>query len=92
MTKEISTIPGIIDSAKETVSRDVRDILGQADHLLKNATQSVTDELSATRYAVSEMACSAANTTNDYVRSNPWRIVGIAALAGVFIGALISRR
>ena len=34
----------------------------------------------------------AARATDEYVRDNPWRAVGIAAGIGVIIGMLISRR
>ena len=34
----------------------------------------------------------AARVTDEYVRDNPWRAVGIAAGVGVIIGMLISRR
>lgn len=34
----------------------------------------------------------AAKTTDDYVHENPWKAVGIAAVAGLLLGALISRR
>ena len=34
----------------------------------------------------------AARATDDYVRDNPWQAVGIAAVAGLVLGILISRR
>jgi ElaB/YqjD/DUF883 family membrane-anchored ribosome-binding protein len=34
----------------------------------------------------------AMDTTDAYVRANPWRAVGISAAAGALIGFLISRR
>ena len=34
----------------------------------------------------------AAKATDDYVRENPWQAVGIAAMAGLVLGILISRR
>lgn len=34
----------------------------------------------------------AARATDDYVHENPWKAVGIAAVAGLLLGALISRR
>jgi ElaB/YqjD/DUF883 family membrane-anchored ribosome-binding protein len=34
----------------------------------------------------------AAKVTDDYVRENPWQAVGIAAVAGMVLGILISRR
>lgn len=41
---------------------------------------------------VQDGAKAAMTTTDDYVRSNPWRAVGIAAAVGAFIGFFASRR
>lgn len=40
---------------------------------------------------VQEGAKQAMTTTDEYVRSNPWRAVGIAAAAGAIIGFLAAR-
>lgn len=92
MTTEKSTIPGATETPQETLTRNFKEILGKADHLLKDAGHSVAEEFSATGHAVADKACRVANTTHEYVRGNPWKIVGIAAVAGIFIGTLISRR
>lgn len=92
MTTEITTSPGTIENAKDSLVRDLKGIVGKADHLLKDAGHSVAEEFSATRHAMSEKACGAASATHEYVRANPWKIIGIAAAAGAFIGAMISRR
>jgi ElaB/YqjD/DUF883 family membrane-anchored ribosome-binding protein len=42
--------------------------------------------------AGSEKAKAAAHATDDYVRVHPWHAVGLAALGGLVLGALISRR
>lgn len=34
----------------------------------------------------------AARATDEYVRDNPWQAVGVAAVAGLVLGILISRR
>jgi len=39
-----------------------------------------------------EQASAAAHAADDYVRANPWQAVGIAALVGIALGLLISRR
>lgn len=39
-----------------------------------------------------EQAKKAAKATDEYVHENPWQAVGIAALAGLVLGVLISRR
>lgn len=92
MSTDITTTPGSNESSKDCLVRDLKGIVGKADHLLKDAGHTVAEEFSATRHAMSEKACGAANATHEYVRANPWKIAGIAAAAGVFIGALISRR
>ena len=42
--------------------------------------------------AALERAKQAARATDDYVHENPWRAVGIAAVAGLVLGVLIARR
>ena len=39
-----------------------------------------------------EQARAAMRVADDYVRANPWQAAGIAALAGIALGLLISRR
>ena len=55
---------------------------------LASAKMKLTD---AERAAV-EQARKAARATDEYVHENPWRAVGIAAVAGLVLGVLISRR
>jgi ElaB/YqjD/DUF883 family membrane-anchored ribosome-binding protein len=42
--------------------------------------------------AGTERAKAAARATDDYVHDHPWHAVGVAALVGLVIGTLISRR
>lgn len=42
--------------------------------------------------AALEKAKQAARVTDEYVHENPWRAVGIAAVAGLVLGVLIARR
>jgi len=42
--------------------------------------------------ALLEKTKQAARATDDYVHENPWQAVGIAAMAGLVLGILISRR
>lgn len=92
MTTEITPIPGQAESGKDSLVRDLKGIAGKADQLVKDASQSVAAELSATRRAISEKACEAASVTHQYVRTNPWKVVGLAAVFGAFVGMLVSRR
>jgi ElaB/YqjD/DUF883 family membrane-anchored ribosome-binding protein len=49
-------------------------------------------KLSEAERALLEKTKEAARVTDDYVRDNPWQAVGIAAVAGLVLGILISRR
>lgn len=49
-------------------------------------------KLAALEEAVAARAKQAADATDEYVRANPWKAVGIAASVGVLLGMLIGRR
>lgn len=49
-------------------------------------------KLTEAERALLEKTKQAAKATDDYVHENPWRAVGIAAVAGLVLGVLISRR
>lgn len=92
MSTEFSTSPGQIEGPKETLSSNLKGIAAKADDLIKKAGNTVAEEFAATRNIVTEKACDAASSTDAYVRGNPWKIVGVAAAAGLVIGGLLSRR
>lgn len=92
MSTENTTNPGPTESTRDALIADIKGIAGKAESMARNAGQTVSNEFSSTRQAISDKACSAVNATDDYVRSNPWAIVGVAAAVGVLIGTLISRR
>lgn len=58
-----------------------------AAHLAETKTRFVDAGM-----AVTEKARCTVNATDGYVRENTWKILGVAAVAGLVIGALISRR
>jgi ElaB/YqjD/DUF883 family membrane-anchored ribosome-binding protein len=60
----------------------------KAEESLSKAKVRLADAQAAT----AEHARAAARATDDYVHENPWRAVGVAAVAGLLLGALISRR
>ena len=49
-------------------------------------------KLDSTSAVVGEKTRRAADATHAYVKDNPWRTAGVAALAGAIIGFLLSRR
>ena len=81
-----------VETAQKSFIKDLSAGAAKTEHFLQDAGHSLVEGLAATREAVSESSCNAASATHDYVRANPWKIVGIAAALGMFIGTVIRRR
>ncbi len=87
----------------KTFVTDAEALLGQAKTLSGAGALAAREEFerrlsqAKTQYATArEMAMDHAHDyidrTETYVRSEPWKAIGIAALAGAFVGVLLSRR
>lgn len=66
----------------------MRDVGNRVGAKMQNARQSLTQA----QTAVTDSAKQAAEFTDEYVRMNPWKSLGIAAAAGLLIGILMTRR
>ena len=60
----------------------------RAEETLKAARE----KLSGLDDAVMDQAKEAARAADEYVREHPWGAVGIAAVAGLLVGVMLSRR
>ena len=87
----------------KVVVADAEDLLrataSQTGERIAAARSKAEESLRAAKVRLAEAQASvvekvkvAAKTTDDYVHENPWQAVGIAAAAGLVLGALISRR
>lgn len=74
-------------SANQTGER-ITAARAKAEESLKTAKL----RLSATQEALTERAKMMAKDADVYVHENPWKAAGVAAAAGILIGALIARR
>ncbi|MBS0612619.1 MAG: DUF883 domain-containing protein [Proteobacteria bacterium] len=84
-----------IDDVEEIVSRvaDLNDPeVARLRDRLRDSMSSVKEALTDGADRVRQRAREVAGGTDDYVRENPWQALGIAALVGVAIGFLASRR
>ena len=59
---------------------------------IQESLQTAKKRLIATETAMIEHTQQAAKDADQYVRDNPWKAVGISAIAGAVIGLLIARR
>jgi ElaB/YqjD/DUF883 family membrane-anchored ribosome-binding protein len=90
----------------EKFAADLKLVISDAEALLRATVGQVGETAAAARAKMQESLESAklklgplgeevaekARATEDYVRENPWQAVGVAVLAGIALGLLISRR
>ena len=66
--------------------------IGAARARAEETLRAAREKLSRIDDAVVDQAKEAARAADEYVREHPWGAVGIAAVAGLLLGVMISRR
>jgi ElaB/YqjD/DUF883 family membrane-anchored ribosome-binding protein len=83
-------------ASKERLGKDVAGMVNQAGEIIKDygsrKLSSAKETLSEAQSVVSDRARQYADITDEYVRANPWKALGVAAAAGVLVGILLTRR
>ncbi len=94
MENELSSIG--MESNKERLSRDIGGMVSEASEAVKDYSNrklaTARETLSQAQNVVSDTARQYADVTDEYVRANPWKALGVAAAAGVLVGILLGRR
>jgi ElaB/YqjD/DUF883 family membrane-anchored ribosome-binding protein len=75
-------------SGSQLTGEDLKAAKAKLERTLTNAK----DDLIRFEEAVVEKTKVAAQATDEYVKENPWKAIGIGAAVGVVLGLLISRR
>lgn len=78
------------DLLKEVVNAGV-DEIAVARSRIDGRVAEAKARLGNARTAAAERARDAADATNEYVRENPWRVLAVAAVAGLVVGAILRR-
>ncbi|CAN5123257.1 hypothetical protein BH11PSE11_BH11PSE11_24230 [soil metagenome] len=84
-------LQGAQDLAREATSaasEKADELLGKGSNILKTAA----DKAMNMQAVAVKQGKKIAGSTDEYVRDNPWKSVGIAAGAAVLLGAVIARR
>lgn len=76
----------------EKIRNDVADAASEGMHSLHTAYQKGKEQIQHFEEQAMESCKDAARQADDYVRTNPWQAVGIAAGVGLVIGLLLKRR
>jgi ElaB/YqjD/DUF883 family membrane-anchored ribosome-binding protein len=102
MIEKIPTQTG----TREQLLSDLMTVIQDAEAWLRNNGQLTGDELKAAKAKFEQTLSSAkagladyqetvteaAKATDEYVKENPWKSVGVGAAVGVVIGMLLARR
>ncbi len=88
-------IQNVVSDAQEllkTVQIEGESKLGDVKARVQQQLDSARQMLGQLQTSVQDGAKVAVDTTDAYVRSNPWRAVGVSAALGALIGFLAARR
>jgi ElaB/YqjD/DUF883 family membrane-anchored ribosome-binding protein len=77
---------------KKATSDQTREWIRSAQSKAKKSLKAANDWLTEEEEAAIARTRSAAKATEDYVRANTWMVLGMAAIAGLFVGILAVRR
>jgi len=84
----IDNVEDLTDALKDVDTPDIARVKAK----VKIAMAAAKSALSDSAAQVQRQARQASKTTDTYVRDNPWQVVGIAALIGIAVGIVASRR
>lgn len=78
------------------IAKEVGGMVDEAASKMKDYSaqtlQSAKATLAHAQTLVADNARQYAHRTDEFVHANPWKVLGVAAAAGVLIGFLLSRR
>lgn len=91
----IEDIKTSLDQAEKLLREAAQTTGDKADDLRERALGALRQGsavLAETQESLVEQGRKVVETTDEYVQSNPWKAVGMAGVAGLLLGALLSRR
>lgn len=92
VARDIQNVVSDAQDLLKTVQNDGTEKLNEMRAKVQTQIDAARETLAELQQTVQDGAKMAMNTTDEYVRSNPWRAVGISAGVGALIGFLIARR
>ena len=84
----IDNVEDLTTALKDVDTPEIARVKAKVKIALAAAKSAIADSAAQ----VKEQARQAGKTTDTYVRENPWQVVGIAALIGLAVGILSTRR
>ena len=95
----IENVEDLTLALKDVDTPEIARVKAKVKIALAAAKSALSDGAAAARSALSDGAAQvrtqarqASQSTDHYVRNNPWQVVGIAAVIGIAVGILATRR
>lgn len=93
--KLVADLKAVVADAEELLRATANQTGERVTAARARATESLNlakERLAEAQVTAVENARAAARATDDYVHENPWRAMGVAAVVGLLLGAVISHR
>lgn len=92
MTTELTTGQEPIPGRKDVLVNDILIVASDATELLKEKLDAAGASLGEAGTVLTEKVKYAAASGTDYVKSHPWKVLGLATVVGVIVGIFTYRR
>jgi ElaB/YqjD/DUF883 family membrane-anchored ribosome-binding protein len=92
VARDIQNVVSDAQDLLKTVQDTGSEKMGEMRAKMQTQIDAARQTLVELQQSVQDGAKVAINSTDEYVRSNPWRAVGISAGIGALVGFLIARR
>jgi ElaB/YqjD/DUF883 family membrane-anchored ribosome-binding protein len=92
LAKDLRTVVADADYLLKEVANSTAEEFAAARTRIGAKLSEARSRLDEARIAVTDRARHTADATHEYMMDNPWKVVGLAAVIGLIIGALVSRR
>ena len=84
----IDNVQDLTDALKDVDTPEIARVKAKVKIALAAARSALSDGAAQVRTQAKQVT----KTTDTYVRDNPWQVVGIAALIGIAVGIVATRR
>jgi ElaB/YqjD/DUF883 family membrane-anchored ribosome-binding protein len=84
----IDNVQDLTDALKDVDTPEIARVKAKVKIALAAAKSALSDGAAQVRSQARQVT----KTTDTYVRDNPWQVVGIAALIGIAVGIIATRR
>lgn len=92
LVRDLKSVVGDVDKLAKEMAYSASEGFMAARTKVGEGLGEARSRFESTRHAIAEKARGVASATDEYVSENPWKVLGIAAVAGFAIGLFMRRR